>query len=181
MQKPTPQVYNDSAVSITKNYTDTTQFSKAIELLNRAIELDSNYFKSFINRLFFEESLGHFDKATVTLGRMIRLRPDSAELYLKNGTYYEISGDTVSAFANYNRALPRYTIMLDTMSKNHPMRLYTLKMLAINIILLGQEKMLNDMMGEDGTTNLDSNPVLRDILGKNKQQLLDPLRKQYKH
>ncbi len=170
---------NDSVIVMTNHYKDTAQFKNAIGLLDEAIKIDSNYFDTYGKRLFFEESLGQFNKAAETLTQMVRLKSDSAELYLKLGLYEEVSGDTVSAKQSYNRSLPRYTILLDTMKSNHPDRHNVLNMLAINIIMLGQEQMLHDFLKENCKTKLDSIFMSADILGKTKEEFLEPLRKKY--
>jgi len=170
---------NDSVIVLTNQYKDTAQFKNAIGLLNQAIKIDSNYFDTYSKRLFFEESLGQFNKAVETLTQMVRLKSDSAELYLKLGLFEDVTGDTVSAKRSYNRSLPRYTILLDTMKSNHPDRHNVLNMLAINIIMLGQEQMLHDYLKENDKTKLDSIFMFDDILGKNKEELLAPLRKKY--
>ncbi|MEP7317957.1 MAG: hypothetical protein ABI921_04435 [Panacibacter sp.] len=170
---------NDSVIVLTKHYKDTAQFKNAIGLLDQAIKIDSNYFDTYGKRLFFEESLGQFKKATETLTQMVRLKTDSAELYLKLGLYQEVSGDTISAKQSYNRSLPRYTILLDTMKSNHPDRHNILNMLSINIIMLGQEQMLHEFLKENCKTKLDSIFMSADIVGKTKEELLEPLRKKY--
>jgi tetratricopeptide (TPR) repeat protein len=170
---------NDSVLVLTKHYKDTSQYKNAIELLDQAAKIDSNYFDTYDKRLYFEESSGQFGKAAETLTKMLRLRSDSAELYLKLGIYKDVSGDTISAKQAYNRSLPRYTILLDTMKSNHPDRHNVLNMLAINIIMLGQEEMLHDFLKQNCKTKIDSIFMSVDILGKSKEELLEPLRKKY--
>lgn len=178
-QKTSAKDLNDSVLVVTKDYKDTSQYKNAIELLGQAVKIDSNYFDSYSKRLFFEESLGQFNKAAKTLSKMVKLKSDSAELYLKLGVYEDVSGDTLSAKQSYNRSLPRYTILLDTMKNNHPERHNILNMLAINIIMLGQEEMLHDFLKENCKTKLDSSFMSAGILGKTKEELLEPLRKKY--
>jgi tetratricopeptide (TPR) repeat protein len=178
-QKITAKALNDSVLVLTENYKDTSQYGNAFALLEQARKIDSNYFDTYSNKLFLEESLDQFDKAAKTLTKMLSLKRDSADLYLKAGIYSEVRGDTVAAKINFNRALPRYTILLDTMSSKHPERHNTLNMLAINIIMLGQESMLHDFLQENCKTALDSVFMSANVLGKSKEELLKRLRIRY--
>lgn len=178
-QKTSAKILNDSVIVMTKDYKDTSQYEKAIALLEQATKIDSNYFPAYSNKLFFEESLGQFDKAAKTLIEMVRLKSDSAELYLKIGIYKDVSGDTIKAMQYYNRALPRYMILLDTMKSNHPNRHTILNMLAVNIIMCGQEQMIHDFLKRNCKTKLDSIFMSADVLGKTKGELLAPLHKKY--
>lgn len=135
--------------------------------------------RHIVKNFFFEESLGKFDNAAMTLTKMLRIKPDSAELYLKNGIYNEISGDTITAKQNFNRALPRYIILLDTMSSKHPDRRNTLNMLAINLIMLGHEKVLHEFLKENCKTALDSVFLSANVLSKTKVELIESMRRKY--
>ena len=172
---------NDSVVNLTKHYKDTIQFENAITLLNQAAKIDSNYFETYKNKLFFEESLGQFDKAAATLTRMIKMKPDSADLYLKLGLYKDAMGDSLAAVATYNRSLPRYTILLDTMSSDHPERRNVMNMLSINITMLGQEKMLRDLSNQNLNPKPDSFLMPPPFLIKTRKEILDAMQERYKH
>jgi len=178
-QIATAKSLNDSVLVLTRNYQDTSQYENALILIQKAIKLDTNYLETYSKKLFFEENLGQFDDAIVTLSQLIRLRRDSAELYLKQGIYQEIQGDTINAKNSFNRSLPRYTILLDTLNKSHPERRNLLNMLAINIIMLGQEKMLHELLKENYRTSFDSVLMSTNVLGKTKKELLEPLRQKY--
>lgn len=178
-QPITAPLLNDSVVRITKNFSDTTKYEQALDLLDQAINIDTNYFKSYANKLYFEESLGKFDNALETLVKMIKLKSDSAELYLKAGIYKDIIGDSVKAAEFYNRSLPRYTILFDTLKKDNPERNNVFNMLALNIIMLGHEKMFHDYLRDSCKTKLDSIFMRADVLGKTRNELLAEGRKKY--
>ncbi len=175
---PTAQLLNDSVIRITKDYKDTTNYSQAMSLIREAIRLDSSYLKSYSNKLYFEETTGRFDSAFETLKSMIKLRPDSAELYLKAGVYRDIVGDTLEAQEYYRRSLPRYTILIDTLKKDNPERHNIFNLMYMNVILMGQENILHDILKEDGG-NIDSISLFFPILRKTRSELINEGRKKY--
>ena len=178
-QKVSSKSLNDSVLILTKNYKDTSQYLQAIKLLKHAINIDTNLFDTYSKKLFLEESLGQFENASETSIQMIRLKPDSAELYLKTGIYKDLAGDTLKAKDYYNRSLPRYQILIDTLQKSHPDRHNILNMIAINIIMLGQKKMLHNFLKENCKTKLDSVFMSADILGKTRAEILTAARRKY--
>ncbi|MEO8768576.1 MAG: hypothetical protein ABI402_00770 [Ferruginibacter sp.] len=178
-QTLTAKTLNDSIVKLTKDYTDSTKYIEAIALLRQAIKMDSSYLKSYSNKLFFEETSGRFDSASETLIKMLKLRPDSAELYFKAGLYNDIIGDTVKAQEYYRHSIPRYSILIDTLNKNSQEKNNIQNMMAINIIMMGGEKMLHDYLKENCKTKMDSIFMSAEIWGKTREGILTDLRKKY--
>jgi tetratricopeptide (TPR) repeat protein len=178
-QDPTAKSLNDSIIRLTNNYQDTTKYKEVMSLVQHALKIDSNYFKTYSNKLYFEEISGKFDSASETLKRMIKLKPDSADLYLKIGLYEDIIGDTVEAQEYYRRSLPRYTILIDTLKKNNPERHNVFNMLYMNMILMKQEKMVHDILKENSETELNGIYLLTPILKKTRNEIIDEARKKY--
>lgn len=179
MEVPTAKSLNDSIVRMTKDYKDTTKYGQVMLLIQEAIKIDSNYFKSYANKLYFEEISGRFDSASETLKKMTRLKPDSAELYLKIGLYKDITGDSIGAQEYYKRSLPRYSILIDTLKRENPERHSIFNMMYINMILMGHEKLLHDIITEGGTINPDSIYMFTPVLKRTRSEIISDARRKY--
>ena len=148
---------------------------KAISLLDKATTIDSNYFLGHHNKLMFFNQLKQFDKAILTVNKLIQLRPSAHDLYLTGGILYERNGDTISSKAYFTKSLKICSAILDTMSLTN--RDYEMLMLnkATNLIMLDSQQEANEILEKiyDKQTDeeLKKNTFL--LMNKNKKQLLE--------
>jgi tetratricopeptide (TPR) repeat protein len=178
-KKVSVKAINDSVVLLTNHYEDTSKFKQAIALLDEAIQSDTNYFESYKNKLFFETALGEFKNVVKTTTRLIRFRPDSADLYFQRGIFKELSNDSITSMPDFNKATLLYRLTLDTMNKKSPNWWYTWRIAAVCLILAGQEQIIHDFLKQKCTTALDSSFYEVELLSKSKQQVLQTMRSKY--
>ncbi len=111
---PKAKILNDSAISIAMNYQN---YVEAVSLLDKATQLDSNYFRAYRNKLTFQGLIKPFDtsKILVIIKNLNRLRPEDPEYYFNLGVIHFKIGDTILAEKYLNNALLHYNKILDTM------------------------------------------------------------------
>jgi len=170
---------NDSVIRMTANYTRPAAYPAALRLMNEAIRIDSNDFLSYRNKLFFQESLKQFDSAILTLDRLIRMRPDSADLYFQAGFYHELYGDSVRAKPYFLHALPLYkSMMLDMAPRSSEGRSNTYASFGETLIMLGHEKEVRAFIKQQCKTRLDSIFMSAKELSRSKEETLAQARAQ---
>lgn len=172
---------NDSVVTLTRHFQDTSKFEEAISLLDDAIKIDSNYYDSYAKKLFFETSLGDFKNASITSSRIIKFKPDSADLYFQRGFFKELTNDTISSKQDFGKAALLYKLALDTMNKRNPFWFTYWKYSAICLIMIGQDQIIRDFLKQNCTTALDSSIYDAKVLTKSRQELLMTIREKYMH
>src|ERR1700722_15276543 len=91
----------------------------AIMLLNKAIQIDSNYARTYYNKFTYQNELKQYDKAILTGKRIIVLRPLEPNIKLMLGEDYEKLGDTPRSTSSYQAALDCCNKILDTMKPNN--------------------------------------------------------------
>ena len=173
---PEAKKLNDSAMyMVVHTMPDTVTYKKAITLINRAIKLDSNYFRAYVNKFGFQTQVAQFDSALVTGKRIIKLRPDAYPIWQMMGSIYEVKGDTVSAKDYYNKALITCDKIIDTMRSENMAYKITQTDKARYLILLRKEK-----EGRDIFKNLNAKEpegpfkdVLKEYLSMPRQDFID--------
>ena len=150
---------------------------KAISLLDEATVIDSSYFLGFYNKLMFYNQLKQFDKAILTINKLIQLRPKAHDLYLSGGIYYELLGDTISSKAYFEKSLAICTDVLDTLSRKNNNYEMLAGNAAINLIMLGDQARANELLKKlnDGQTNDARRKWIESLMNKNKVELLELL------
>ncbi|MDP9080920.1 MAG: hypothetical protein M3O71_26165 [Bacteroidota bacterium] len=109
---------NDSAMNIyrmSSKLLDTGVLKHAVNLLNKATGIDSDYFTAYRNKLLFQIQLRNDEAALKTGKELLRLKPDDIEVIVITGQCYDRLGDSLSASAYYKMALPKFDKILDTM------------------------------------------------------------------
>lgn len=109
---PKARALNDSAVSLV---VDNSHYDKAIDLLNQALQIDSNYLIALYNKFSYESALKQYDKAITTAQHIIRIKPNSFMAYFSLGIGYLLSGDTMSSQKSFNEAEIQINNILDTL------------------------------------------------------------------
>jgi len=173
---PEAKKLNDSAMyMVVHTMPDTVTYKKAITLINRAIKLDSNYFRAYINKFSFQTQVTQYDSALVTGKRIIKLRPDAYPIWQMMGSIYEEKGDTVTAKDYYNKALTACDKMLDTMRSGNMAYKITQTDKARYLILLRKEKEGRDILKSLDTKEPEGRfkDVLKEYLSMPRQDFMN--------
>lgn len=110
--------------------------SKALELLDKATTLDSNYLPAYDNKLVFYTARKEYGKAIATAKTVTRLDPTESR-FLTTGILYEAAQDSVSARPYFERSLSLCNAILDTMQRQNPNRVTIASHKAANLLMLG--------------------------------------------
>ena len=101
------------------------QYEKAIEYLNKAIELKPDYEDAYVNRGIAYSNLQKYDEAMADYTKAIKLEPNDSGAYINRGIAYtnlQKSDDAIAdftnainikpdnAFAYFNRGIPYYNL-----------------------------------------------------------------------
>ncbi len=128
-------------------YTDNSPlYEKAIGLLNKAIQIDSNYFIAYLNKFNFETLLKKYKDALVAAKEMVRLGPNDSTVKFMAGKMYDETGDTVNAKIYYQDYLKFCDHKLDTMSAKNRNYKFIEEQKAFVLILLNQADKGHDIL-----------------------------------
>jgi tetratricopeptide (TPR) repeat protein len=143
-QKPDPTAvqYNNQAMTLVTYIDNSDSAKKALALLDKATQIDSNYFLGHSNKLMFYYQLKQFDNALKTNNKLIQLRPNAHDLYLRSGMLYFQLGDTTSAKRNFDNSLSICNAVLDTMQKTNRDFVLLTTNKAMNLIFLMTQRRL---------------------------------------
>jgi tetratricopeptide (TPR) repeat protein len=139
--------WNDSALSNYFYKDDSLTLVKKIALLDKATQIDSNFYIAYCNKLAFQNEAKQYVQALKTVKEIIRLSPATPDFYGTAGLLYERTGDSVNSAKYYSIAIERFNKVLDTVpagSKNYYQYLSTK---ALTLIFSGNK---------EGYTILDS-------------------------
>jgi tetratricopeptide (TPR) repeat protein len=180
-QKPDPAAvqYNNQAMALVAYIDNFDSAKKALTLLEKATQIDSNYFLGHSNKLMFYYQLKQFDKALKTNTKLIQLCPNAHDLYLQSGILSFQLGDTISARKYFEKSLSICNAVLDTMQKTNRDFVLLTTNKAINLIYLDDTKQANKLL----LTLYDALPSytefdkiqkkgVKDLMGKSKKDLL---------
>jgi tetratricopeptide (TPR) repeat protein len=181
-QKPAKHKADPAAVALNNKAMELVPFidnpdcsKKALSLLDQATNIDSEYFLGFNNKLMFLYQLKQFDKAALTVNKLIDLRPSAHDLYLMGGVLYERLGDTISSKNHFQKSLTICNSVLDTMNvKNRDYDMLFMNK-AINVIMLGDEAKGNELLKQlyDKQTDDTFKELTASFMNKSKKELVD--------
>lgn len=175
---------NNQAMTLVAFIDNLDSSRKAVTLLDKATAIDSNYFLGFYNKLMFYNQLKQFDKAILTVNKLIQLRPTAHDLYLTGGLLYERLGDTVSSKSYFEKSLAMCNSVLDTMSTENRDYEILVGNKAVNLIMLGDQIEANELLKKvyDRQTDVEQKKWTASLMNKNKKELLQLLASdQYNH
>jgi tetratricopeptide (TPR) repeat protein len=128
---------HDRAIFMTCLKSDTATQMAAIQLLNKATDLQPDYFGAHANKLIFQQELGLYDDAFNTLIIMEQLKPKNPDLKSIIGAFCEYyHKDTLQAMLKYEEADLLYHSILDTIQFYSPMYKNVIIYYAMNLRLL---------------------------------------------
>lgn len=154
---------------------DPDSSQKAISLLDKATAIDTNYFLGHYNKLMFFNQLKEYDKAILTINKLIQLRPSAHDLYLAGGILYERIGDTLSSKAYFTKSLTICANVLDTISFTNRDYEMLVGNKAINLIMLGDKENANEILKKlyDRQSDEELKKMTLSMMNKSKKQLLE--------
>lgn len=174
---PRAKALNDSAAAQAMHFEEESSL-RAIQLLNQAIQIDSNYYTAYWNKLGLHTRLKQYDEALVVARHLVRLRPNSPEIHGGIGMLYEMTGDSVSSIKHFNQADVLYDQVLDTMrsgSLNYDM---TLMNKGLNLIMIGKQQEGNKLLKQLYQNQNDTafKELIAEYLDMDRQELIRSLK-----
>lgn len=170
---------NNQAISLVSFIKNPDSSRKAIQLLDSATKIDSNYFLGYFNKLMFFSQLNLNDEGLRTLNKLIVLRPNSHDLYMMSGLWYEKIGHSDSSQGYFEKSLSICNTVLDTMGKKNKDYTMLVENKAINLIMLGDSvganillKNLLDFVPDDPKFGNVEKEYINSLIGKSKRELL---------
>jgi len=109
---PKARALNDSAVNLVIN---NVQYDKAIDLLDQALQIDSNYLSALYHKFSYEYTIQRYNQAIITAQHILRLQPQPPYFYTSVASLYFHSGDSISANKFLQVAEIKINSILDTM------------------------------------------------------------------
>ncbi|WP_436516236.1 hypothetical protein [Ekhidna sp. To15] len=92
---------------------DIDQLNQALEKIEKAIEIDSQYVYSYLNKATLLKTLGHYDHALLEYAKASKFQPNNAELIFSQGVIYENIGKLDSAQDKYFEAIRLYNKLIE--------------------------------------------------------------------
>ncbi|HZY36402.1 MAG TPA: hypothetical protein VFE53_07130 [Mucilaginibacter sp.] len=86
----------------------------ALNLQNKQIALDSNYFFGYLDKLDIFGELKLQDSLFITMRKIVQKWPEDTYCTILVGEYYELKGDTISTNKYYSDALSVISFIVDS-------------------------------------------------------------------
>ena len=152
-QNKAKRLYNKALIMTSFN-PDTARVMQALELLNKATDMQPDYYIAYDYKLLIQSQLGFTDDAFSTLKIMELLKPENPDLKTMLGAYYEYhKGDTMQAKVKYNEADLLYKSIIDDIISDSCKYESIIMGYTLNLKMLGKEteanRILYDYYGED--------------------------------
>jgi len=168
--------FNNKGIQLASTF-ENDSILKAIELFDKAIELQPDFLSAYWNKFIFLNQLGKTDDAFKTIKAIEKLRPDNPDYKLQVGIFTELSGDSITARKYYIKAEKIYENILDTLTKsNDELSTYqsTLMSKAINLKLLGQEREATNILKNisQNITNDDYKNMVDNFIVMNRKEII---------
>ncbi|MFI5196793.1 MAG: tetratricopeptide repeat protein [Chitinophagales bacterium] len=115
MPDPKAKMVNDKAINTYIRYNkNQDSVVSVIRMLDQALNIDSNYFIAWTNKLSFECQLKQYDNALNTAKRIIRIFPDQTNVIFFSGLLEFKTGHNDEATATFNKLINIYDEVPDT-------------------------------------------------------------------
>ncbi len=172
---PAVTILSNKIIPLINHLNNADSCKKALFYLDSATAIDSNCFFCYYDKLMFLSSLNQFDKAILTINNCIRIRPNAHDLYLTGGIIYARIGDSASAKKYFQKSLTILNPVLDTMNVNNNVYAMLVGNKAVNLIMLGNDKQLNELLNNLSVSQIDTE-IKKNILAMkriNKKELIN--------
>lgn len=134
------------------------QVDSALFLLNKAIEIESDYYLAHSNKIMMLFKKKNFDQILITNKEMQRLSPEDPSLIVQEGLIYELKGDSISSNLAYKKGVAEYDFIL----KNDTTIGSGFKFVAIQSLVVANEEekaksLLIQLKGENSENEMLQN------------------------
>lgn len=165
---------NKRAMALVPFIDNADSAKEAIALLDKATSIDSNYYWGHYSKLMFFYQLKQFDRAILTVKKLIQLRPDAHDLYLTEGMLYERIDDSISSRPYFEKSLAICNAVLDTMNKTNKDYDLILGNKAVNLIMLGEGVKANELLKKlyDNAPDQEHKLKLSYLMNKSKKEVI---------
>jgi len=103
-----------NSIGLKSNYTNLKDLDNGLRLINKAIELDNEYFDAYSLKTTFLTAQKDIDELILNNEKIIELRPDQPVFLIQRGFFFDIKGDKFKAGKNYEKGLLKYEELLKT-------------------------------------------------------------------
>lgn len=177
---PAAKKLNDSAVSIAMH---SYNYAKAVELLDKATQIDSSYFEAYTNKMSFQGLVKPFDadKILAIQKSLNRLRPSDPQYYMNIGMLYFKKGDSLTSSTYFNNALLHFDNILDTMHSTTPGYDVLVMQKACTLFFQGNDQKAHGLLQELYDTTKDSvaKGIILPALQKTRQDYINGFMSSY--
>ena len=161
--------------SLRSNPSDSVHLlQEAINILNKSLKIDSNYYIAYRNKMNFQAELKQQDSAFFTAKQIIKKWPKQTQITILAGEYCEFKGDTTSAVGYYKKALSVINHVLDSIGVNS--KRYGSRQIekAKVLMLLDQPEKAHNILKDlfDHATSEFDKQNLKDLMGMNRHDVL---------
>jgi len=118
---------------------------KALNLLNQAIAIDSNYYGAYSNKMVFQAELNQPDSAFVIAKLIVKKWPKDESTIITLGKYYELKGDSASAYQCYKNALSDIELVLKSTTDSNKEMFFQIEK-AKALMLLNQPQQADNIL-----------------------------------
>lgn len=152
-------------------------YEKALTLIDKATQIDSNYYDAYFYKLSLQLKLSRLNDALATSKDMIRLDPRDYERYSATASLYWQIGDTVSATDYYTKAAVLFDKIFDTMSRSNRSYEPMLMQKGFYLIMTGKQEQGNKIWSE--CCNSGRYPDLKKeyepLLNKSRKEIMEEI------
>lgn len=107
--------YTDALASIASCYLRIDDIKQAEKNIQKAIQIDKNHFIARQNQVAIELQKNNYEDALELANNLLRIKPDSAELYVILGKIYEKRSDVNAAKKAFEKAISLKSDLVDGM------------------------------------------------------------------
>lgn len=166
--------FNDSAVTLIFHG---QSYETAIALLDKALQINSNYLMALANKYSFELALHQYNQAIHIAEKMMKIKPQVSKYFVSTGLAYFLSGDSISSQKYFKEAGIIYDRILDTMNKESKDYKFVLQDKAVNLIFSGDAQKGHKILKYlgDKTNDETEKEWYKGFLNKSGKEIIDEL------
>jgi tetratricopeptide (TPR) repeat protein len=151
-------------------YSDPTpeQIDSAILLLDKATDIDKDYYTAYINKFPFLFYKKDYKRLLETNSQIQRINPDAPIWKAQEGFIYDLMGDSVKAFNIYSIAVSRY----DSIIKTDTSIGFDFKFQLLDLLILAGEENRAKLEYENLKSEYPDNIFLDEVEKKSRKAML---------
>ena len=152
-------------------------YETAIALLDKALQIDSNYLMALANKYSFELALHQYDQAIHTAEKMLKIKPQVPKYSFSTGLAYFLAGDSLSSQKYFKEAGSIYDRILDTMNKESEDYKFFLQDKAFNLIFSGDAQKGHEILENlrEKTNDEAEKEWYAGFINKSRKEIIDEL------